>query len=95
MKIKAGQIICITTGEYSDYGIRDHLRAIRGFDSSELIEDFKGTEFYRAADYEGDDADEYGSDSRFLAWLIRQGIVEPLDANEVVELHIGSYGRLG
>jgi len=91
MKIKKGQIVAITKGEYSDYGLYDHLRALRDFDAYEEAERFKVEgEYLRAPvwDPKGEPV-EYGSDDRFLDWAIREGIMEPTK-DEVVELWIGS-----
>ena len=95
MKIKKGQIVVITKGEYSDYGLYDHLRALRDFDAYEEAERFKVEgEYLRAPEWDQKgEPGEYGSDDRFLAWLLREGIMEPTK-DEVVELWIGGYGSL-
>lgn len=80
-----GQIIAITAGDYSDYCLRDHVRALRDFDPIAEAERFKPTSL--RTDYRDEDEE-------YLAWLIREAIVEPLPVGEVVELHIGSYGCL-
>lgn len=97
MQIMAGQIIALTTGEYSDYGLRDHVRCIRAFESDEIIAEFKETNEYLVPPSWApeDEPTAYGADDRFIAWLIRLGFIEPLDDDAVVEWHIGSYGRLG
>lgn len=97
MQIKSGQIVAITKGEYSDYCLGDHMRALKDFDSDGEIERFKRDGNYLAVpewDKSGE-PDAYGSDERFLAWLIREGFLEPLPDEVVVELWIGSYGQLG
>lgn len=83
--IRKGQIIAITDGEYSDYCLRDHMRALRDFDPVAEAERFKPTELRK--DYSGEDAE-------YIAWLIRESIVETLPIGEVVELHVGSYSCL-
>ena len=83
--IRKGQIIAITDGAYSEYCLRDHMRALRDFDPIAEAERFKPTD--SRTDY-------MGEDEKYLAWLIREAIVEPLPVGEVVELHIGSYGCL-
>lgn len=83
--IRKGQIVAITSGDYSDYCLLDHVRALRDFEPVAEAERFKPTSL--RTDYRDEDAD-------YLAWLIRETIVEPLPVGEVVELHIGSYGCL-
>lgn len=96
MKISAGQLIAITNGEYSDYCLRDHVRALKDFDAAREAERFKVEGDYLAPpewDKNGEPA-HYGSDERFIAWMIREGLIEPLDADTVVELWVGAYGEL-
>lgn len=83
--IRKGQIIAITDGAYSDYCLRDHMRALRDFDPVAEAERFKPTEIREAYSEE---------DQEYIAWLIREAIVERLPVGEVVELHVGSYGCL-
>lgn len=96
MDIKKGQLIVITTGDYSDYGIRDHMRAERDFNPYVEAQRFMDTgDYLQPPEYDPTgDPDIYGSDDRFLAWCIREGFLSPVAAEEVTELHIGSYGRL-
>lgn len=96
MKITKGQIVAITNGEYSDYCLRDHLRALKDFDSGEEIKRFKETGPYLEPpswNPKGE-PEEYESDERFLAWTIREGLMEPLDDGAVTELWIGAYGLI-
>lgn len=97
MKITKGQIVWVTTGEYSDYGVRDHMRALRDFDNTEEIARFKEEGDYLAVPARGISKKPTidGADDRYLAWCIREGIMAPMGADEAVELHIGSYGGLG
>lgn len=84
MKISKGQIVAITTGEYSDYCLRDHMRALQDFETGEEMTRFK-------CETDG----KYPSEQAgFLAWTIREGILEPIESSEVVEFHIGNYGGL-
>lgn len=94
MKIAAGQLIAITSGEYSDYCLRDHVRALRDFGTQEEAERFmREGDYLTPPDWDSTgEPDAYDSDTRYLAWLIRERIVEP--CLEVVELHIGSYNQL-
>lgn len=98
MKIKTGQIVAITTGEYSDYCLRDHLLALKDFDADAIANQFrkerdawrllKGIPVNPVAD------DDYDPDiqEQFLAWLADMGYVSFY--GNVVELHIGSYSGL-
>lgn len=91
MKISKGQLIAITNGEYSDYCLRDHMRALQDFNAHDEAERFKKTDDYLSKNqYSAGRPSKYGSDMRFLAWLIRENIVEPLEHGTVVELYIGS-----
>jgi hypothetical protein len=97
MEIKKGQLIAITSGEYSDYCLRDHMRALVDFDSTAKIQEFKDTGDYLAVPSWGKPGaapEIYGADDRFIAWAVKQGLIEPLEPDAVVEWHIGSYGRL-
>ena len=101
MKLTKGQIVALTEGEYSDYGIKDHLRVASDFDIAAAREEFKGTDKYlERPDWEDPKAEcdeslwSYGSPDRFIAWLIQRGQLEPLKPDEVVTYHIGRYGHL-
>lgn len=95
MKLTKGQFLTITTGEYSDYGIRDYVRVLRDFDTAEVAKLFKETGPYLDVIEwaPNDDPSSYGSDDRFQAWAIREGYFAPVEAGEVAEWHIGSYGH--
>lgn len=84
MQILKNQIVAITTGEYSDYCLRDHLRALKDFDTAAEISRFKKQDTAIV--------DDYGDQDRFLAWAIREGLMSPLDDASVVEFWIGAYG---
>lgn len=86
MKIQKGQIIAFTTGEYSDYCLRDHMRALCDFETADKIAEFKATEECRTANC-------WELDCVFMAWLVKTGVVEP-SGDEVIEWHVGSYGAL-
>ena len=96
MKIKQGQILAITTGVYSDYTLRDHVRALRDFDTASEVGRFvKEGDYIAPPDWdENGEPSIYGSETRFIAWAIREGLIEPLSKNEVIEWHIGSYEQL-
>lgn len=92
--IKKGEYIAITKGEYSDYCLVDHLRAERDFSPSVEAERFKlEGDFKVPPNYDPDgEPEEWDSEVRFLAWMIREGIVTTVE--NVVELHVGCYGKL-
>lgn len=81
MKITKGQIIVVTEGSYSDYDIKDYMRALRDFDTLEVAGRFNEAEKRAKEEWNGADL--------FMAWALREGLWEPLTAAEVVEWHIG------
>ena len=96
MKIRKGQIIALTGGEYSDYNLRDHVRALKDFETVDEIKRFMGSADYLAPpeyDKNGEPT-SYGSDDRFISWAIRNKLIEPLTDNEVVEWYLGAHGTL-
>lgn len=103
MKIKGGQIVAITQGEYSDYCLRDHMRALKDFDAAAELERFKKEGDYLAppewvdkpwaaemiAKHKADPSPSIsGSIDRFLAWLVREKLMDP--ELGVAELHVGN-----
>jgi hypothetical protein len=86
MKINKGQIIAITTGEYSDYCLHGHMKALLDFETKLIARDY--LKLNPPTDYDWDAHD------KFIAWLISEGFVEPLDESCVIEFYIGSYNRL-
>lgn len=79
MKITKGQIVAITTGEYSDYCLDDHMRASKDFDTAEEIARFK-----QECNHRGEEAGQ----RPFLAWAIREFLMEPTERDEVRESSI-------
>lgn len=94
--IKKGQLIALITGEYSDYKLSDHVRALKDFNSGNEITRFMETGDYLVVPEWSTDNEPYsiGAEDRFIAWAIREKLIEPLEADEVIEWYIGSYGRL-
>ena len=80
-----GFIFALTEGEYSDYGINGFVKVIKPFSPYKLIETYKETSEY--------DRYEFGQAPAFVAWMIREGYVEPVD-DEIGTWHLGSYGDL-
>ena len=98
MEVKQGQTVAITTGEYSDYCLEAHYTALKDFDTQAVTHQFlkerKAWMLLKQIpedDYTHDDYDPNLHD-HFLAWLTNSGYVDIHD--NVVEWHIGSYGRL-
>lgn len=78
MKVAKGQLIALTSGEYSDYCLDGHMRAVRDFDSDEMFAAYKALR---------------GRKPDFAAWSIREGYMTPCEAMEVLELWVGGYGE--
>ncbi|KVN17966.1 MULTISPECIES: hypothetical protein [unclassified Burkholderia] len=83
MKITKGQIIAFTEGVYSDYCLRDHMRALDEFETDDKFAEFKLTPEFKASSFRE-------REDLFMAWLVKTGAVEPLD-DEVTEWHITSH----
>jgi hypothetical protein len=84
--MKAGERYIITTGEYSDYGIRDSFVVLKTFSFDAALETWISKN--------GDDGSfsfETGKDEQsFLAWLRSEGYV----ADETMrEVHLADYSR--
>lgn len=83
MKIKAGEILILSHGEYSDYGFDGPFKVIREFDQAELSEEF-------LKDWRQSGEPEWGrpGEFKFIAWLSKAGYIEDLASHN---WHIGSY----
>lgn len=86
MKIKAGTILVLETGEYSDYTFHGPLRVLRDFDQAEVV-GLHREQWTPPNEWEH----EPDTDS-LMGWLVTSGYVEAID--NVVSWHIGSYGRV-
>ena len=84
MKILKGQLILISTGEYSDYGILDTFQVLRDFDTKEVIGYYFTKYPLQSEQYEFDD-------DIFILWLISEQLVVEL---ETVEWKISSYSTV-
>ncbi len=88
MKIKKGQIIAFSEGEYSDYCVNALVVCIREFDLKEnkAYWELKHTTIKdcRYRDRQIKRPDGIG----FLPWLVSQGLVEDVD---YIEIHTGDY----
>lgn len=101
-ELKAGQIVNITQGEYSDYGTIDIFVAIKSFNYVDKAEEFikkhleiakKSVNITDSYDF---NHDYFGFDND-----IQQGFINYLISEELLalsnyrEMHIGSYSWLG
>lgn len=89
MKIQIGALILISEGEYSDYRILDTFRALKDFDTGDVIREFM------AKEYPDFSTDEYWDSPRpecedLQKWVLSVGYVEEL---KTVEWYVGTYGR--
>ena len=84
MKIKQGTILALTKGEYSDYCLMGHVKALRDFDSDNTRVDF-------VAQLSQEDKQDWAFDlfDKYAAWLIQWGYVKDYDS--VIELYLGDY----
>ena len=84
--MKVGQRFIITTGEYSDYGIRDSFVVLKTFSFDEALSEWFGKHGdERAFGYEAGQGDQ-----DFLKSLRERGLVADEPLNEV---HLHDYGR--
>lgn len=71
----------ITTGEYSDYSVSGVFRAKEEIDADKLLADWLKDNPEQVADY-------HFNANEFLGWVVRQGLVEPVDS---FEWYLGAY----
>ncbi len=86
MKLKAGMMLVLETGEYSDFSVTGPFRVMRDFDQAQIVETFKAKWKPKYDFKKTPDTDD------FMGWLSRGGYIQDIDG--VVSWHIGSYGRL-
>lgn len=79
IKFKAGEVVVLTSGQYSDYGLSGFIVAIADFDmSEEAISYALNSRATKTPDYD-----------EFIAMLIKKELVIPVKYREV---HLGNYG---
>ena len=84
MNYKAGALLLITTGEYSDYYPHGIFRAVRDFNIKETVALY--------IEREKPDTEEYSFEfDKLVAWLSREGYVEDV---QHTELWLGAYSNL-
>lgn len=107
---RKGEFFALSSGDYSDYSFHDLYRALDDIDldasADAFLPDLKARALLQGVtvpDYvdEHDDEDviDYLSDcgngvQAFGAYLIRQGLVEPIDYDEIHTGHRFDLGRL-
>lgn len=99
--IKAGQLIMLSSGQYSDFGYNGHFVALENIDRGKvdhikrIVEDRykKSNDAYEkwAETRQGEYPGVIDRHETFIAEMIRCGLVLSLD---VRELYLGSYGDL-
>lgn len=82
--MKAGDVLIIETGEYSDHEFHGPFRCLKDFSLSDEADLFEGQ-------YDEDSWDNPGLGG-FVPWLAIRGLIE--DVDNVKMVHIGSYGRM-
>ena len=75
--VRAGDLVLVTSGEYSDFGVIALCRAVIDFDAKALVPVFR----------EGREDDSYDN-SEFGDWLIKSGRLEKVSFRE---LYVGAY----
>lgn len=87
--LKAGTLLVLETGEYSDRSTMTPIRIVKDVTKRQLAEEFKAQwkhpewdteKCWRPSPYE------------FIDWVFASEYVEVIDASEVNNWHVGSYG---
>lgn len=84
--LRAGTLLILEHGEYSDFNYDAPLRLLKDFTKRELIDSF--SKEWEQKDY--DSAFSFPNYWDFAAWLVRSGRAEA--AENVTTWHLGSYG---
>lgn len=93
-QIEKGTLLVMTSGCYSDYSINDYMRVKQSFDPEAVVERFKASGKYLIYNKHRGKEIPNGSHARFMAWLIEEGLVEPVEPDTVCEWHLGEYEDL-
>lgn len=86
MLIKKGTVLCLETGEYSDYVVHGPFRVLRDFDQGQVVAQFKAQWTPPHEWRDEPDPDE------FMGWLVSERYIEDIDP--VLRWHLGSYGSM-
>lgn len=82
--LKAGTLLVIITGEYSDTNWEGPVRVLKDVTKQVLVDQFQA-EWKPPNDW-----DEAPRPEHFLPWLVQSGWVEAIE--NVNEWHVGGYG---
>jgi len=88
MKIKKGQLIIISDGEYDDYQIVNTFRALKDFDTNEVMREFLIK--HPEADGNLHSLLSPRTINTFQCYLIETGMAEEV---HTTEWHIADYGK--
>ena len=83
---KAGELVILENGEYSDRSWSGPFRVLKDFDMVELAEQLKAT-FQPEQDHYSSEPGPYD----FIQWLSAEGYLQDVECRRV---HVGSYGQL-
>ena len=83
--LKAGQLVVITEGCYSDYGITGFFVALQTFKPMGLFAEYMAAHPEQAKDYQF-------SAEQFLAYLLSKGLLLEI---QYANLHMGDYSKAG
>lgn len=84
--LKAGEVVVVSSGAYSDYGIHGIYRLTQDIDPDGLCEQWLEIHPDLRKEYEFDEYD-------FIAWVLKEH-GEAFEQIEAVEWHLGDYGNL-
>lgn len=79
--IRAGSLLIVSTGEYSDYSVDGVFRAKSDIDPEALRSEWLALHPEQTVRY-------CFRDEQFLAWVAGKGLLEPIDCTE---WHLGDY----
>lgn len=84
--VKKGQIMVLTSGDYSDYGINAIFKALEDFDLDAEVQ-----EYYKQETEVQFDRNRRKTGIDFPAWLVKWRVAEEVD---FLEIHTGDYGEV-
>ena len=84
-ELKAGQLLTLSEGCYSDYGIVGFFVALQTFEPMTLLAEYMAAHPEQSKNY------KFKSD-QFLASLLAKGLLLEID---YATLHLGDYSRAG
>ncbi len=81
--MKPGELVIISTGEYSDYSLQGLFKIMAPFEF-----EAKKTEFLNKFP---ELVESYSALDKFLPWLVAEGLIED---HSFTEWHLGSYSTI-